>query len=86
MTFELLLRPRRDNQISHLRKKETSQLTHALDFAYLFGDALFELLISGELQTDVLFRRTSPNQKPRNREECAHHIWIADFTSEPVAL
>ncbi len=45
MTFELLLCPGCDDQISDLRRQETSQLTHALDFAYLLGDALFEFLI-----------------------------------------
>src|SRR3974377_499644 len=45
MAFELLLRSRGDDQISHLRRKETSQPTHALDFAYLVRDALFKLLV-----------------------------------------
>ena len=45
VAFELLLRPRSDDQISHLRRQETSQPAHALDFAYLIGDALFELLV-----------------------------------------
>src|SRR5262249_30542222 len=45
MAFELLLRPRCDDQIGHLRRKETSQLTDALDFAHLIGDALFQLLV-----------------------------------------
>ena len=45
MTFELFLCPRRDDQIGHLRRKETSQPTHALDFAYLVGDALLKLVI-----------------------------------------
>jgi hypothetical protein len=30
----------------HLRRKETAQPPHALDFPYLVGDALFELLVS----------------------------------------
>ena len=38
MAFELLLRPGRDNQISYLRRQETSQPSHAFDFAYLGGD------------------------------------------------
>ena len=37
--------PRRDDQIGHLRRQETPQPAHALDFAYLVGDALFELLV-----------------------------------------
>ena len=45
MAFELLLRSGRDDQISHLRRKEPPQPAHALDFAYLVGDALFELLV-----------------------------------------
>jgi hypothetical protein len=45
MTFELLLRPRCNDQISHLRRQETPQSAHALDFAYLVGDTLFELLV-----------------------------------------
>ena len=45
MAFELLLRPRRDDQISHLRRQEAPQPAHAFDFAYLVGDALFELLV-----------------------------------------
>jgi hypothetical protein len=45
MTFELLLRARCDNQISHLWRKESPQPTHSLDFAYLLCDPLFELLV-----------------------------------------
>ena len=45
MAFELLLAPRRNDQISHLRRQEAPQPAHALDFAYLVGDALFELLV-----------------------------------------
>ena len=45
MTFELLFGSGRDNQIGHLRRKETSQSPHALDFADLVGDAPFELLV-----------------------------------------
>ena len=41
MTFELPLTPRRNDQISHLRRQEASQPAHALDFAHLVGDALF---------------------------------------------
>ena len=45
MAFKLLLGPGRDDQISHLRRQETPQPAHAFDFAYLVGDALFELLV-----------------------------------------
>src|ERR1700722_15508388 len=45
MAFELLLGTGRDDQISNLRRKETSQPTHSLYFANLVGDALFELLV-----------------------------------------
>ena len=45
MAFELLLSPGCDDQISYLRGQETSQPAHALDFAYLVGDALFEVLV-----------------------------------------
>ena len=45
MAFQLLLSPGRDDQISDLWRQETSQPAHALDFAYLVGDALFELLV-----------------------------------------
>jgi hypothetical protein len=45
MAFELLLSPRSDDQISYLRRQETSQPAHALDFAHLVGDAQFELLV-----------------------------------------
>ena len=45
MAFELLLAAGRDDQISHLRRQEAPQPAHALDFAYLVGDALFELLV-----------------------------------------
>jgi hypothetical protein len=45
MTFELLLAARRHDQIGHLRRQEAPQPAHALDFAYLIGDALFELLV-----------------------------------------
>ena len=45
MAFELLLATGRNDQISHLRRQEAPQPAHALDFAYLVGDALFELLV-----------------------------------------
>ena len=45
MAFQLLLAAGRDDQISHLRRQEAPQPAHALDFAYLVGDALFELLV-----------------------------------------
>src|ERR1700730_11479892 len=45
MAFELLLGTGGNDQISHLRRQETPQPAHALDFAYLVGDALFEVLI-----------------------------------------
>jgi hypothetical protein len=45
MAFELLLATRRHDQISHLRRQEAPQPAHALDFAYLVGNALFELLV-----------------------------------------
>jgi hypothetical protein len=45
MTFELLLASRRNDQISHLRRQEAPQPAHALDFAHLVGDTLFELLV-----------------------------------------
>ena len=45
MAFEFLLAAGRDNQISYLRRQEPPQPAHAFDFAYLVGDALFELLV-----------------------------------------
>jgi hypothetical protein len=45
MALQLLLCPRRDNQISHLRRQEAPQPAHAFDFAYLVRDAVFELLV-----------------------------------------
>jgi hypothetical protein len=45
MAFQLLLAPRRNNQISHLRRQEAPQPAHALDLAYLVGDALFQLFV-----------------------------------------
>ena len=45
MALELLLAPRRYDQIGHLRRQETPQPAHTLDFAYLVCDALFELLV-----------------------------------------
>src|SRR5579863_8634169 len=45
VAFELFLCAGRDDQIGDLRRKEASQSAHALDFAYLIGDALFELLV-----------------------------------------
>src|SRR5262249_17894076 len=36
---------RGDDQIGHLRGQEAAQPTHALDFADLIGNALFELLV-----------------------------------------
>jgi hypothetical protein len=41
MAFELLLAPRRHNQVSHLGRQEAPQPAHAFDFANLVGDALF---------------------------------------------
>ena len=35
----------RYDQISHLRRQKAPQPTRALDFAYLVGDALLELLV-----------------------------------------
>src|SRR4029079_13825326 len=45
MAFELLFRPGRNDQIGYLRRKETSHLTHTLDFADLVGGALFKVLV-----------------------------------------
>ena len=45
MAFKLLLAARCDDQIGPLWRQETPQPAHALDFAYLVGDALFELLV-----------------------------------------
>src|SRR6476620_4193765 len=45
MAFQLLLAPRSNDQISDLRRQEAAQPAHALDFAYLIGDAVFELLV-----------------------------------------
>src|SRR5262249_6524308 len=45
VAFELLLRTRGNNQISHLWRQKTPQPAHALDFVHLVGDALFELLV-----------------------------------------
>jgi hypothetical protein len=45
MAFKLFLASRRNDQISHLRRKEAPQPAHALDFAHLVGDALFEVLV-----------------------------------------
>ena len=49
MAFELLLAPRRNDQISHLRRQEAPQPTHALDFAYLIGDAVFACRDDGQI-------------------------------------
>ena len=53
MAFKLLLAPRRYDQISHLRRQEAPQPAHALDFAHLVGDALFELLIELDRSSSV---------------------------------
>ena len=45
MAFQLLLAPRRNNQIGHLRRQEAPQPAHAFYFAHLVGDGLFELLV-----------------------------------------
>ena len=45
MALKLLLTTRRNDQIGHLRWQEAPQPAHALDFAYLLGYALFELLV-----------------------------------------
>ena len=45
MAFELLLSTGRDNQISHLRRKEAPQPAHAFDFANLIGNTLLQMLV-----------------------------------------
>ena len=45
MAFQLLLGPRRDDQVGDLRRQKTPQPAHALDLADLVGDARFELRI-----------------------------------------
>src|SRR6516162_7097776 len=45
MAFKLFLRTRCNDQISHLRRQEAPQPAHTLDFAYLVGDALLQVLI-----------------------------------------
>ena len=45
MAFELLLRSRSDDKIGYLRRKETPQSPHVLDFTHLVGDTLFKLLV-----------------------------------------
>ena len=45
MTFELLFSAGCDDQIGDLRRQEAPQSAHSLDFAYLVGDAVFELLV-----------------------------------------
>src|SRR6516164_2875895 len=45
MAFELFLSSRCNDQISHLWRQEAPQTAHAFDFAYLVGNALFELLV-----------------------------------------
>ena len=45
MAFQLLLATGSDDQVSHLRRQEAPQPAHAFDFAYLVGDAMFELLV-----------------------------------------
>src|SRR4029453_17622205 len=45
VAFELFLCSGRDDQIGYLRRQETAQSAHALDFAHLVGDTLFELLV-----------------------------------------
>ena len=44
MAFQLLLAPRRNDQIGYLRREKTPQPAHAFDFAHLVGD-VFELLV-----------------------------------------
>ena len=58
MAFELLLSTGRDNQISHLRRKEAPQPAHALDFTYLVGDALFELMVQCDEFVRLRFQLT----------------------------
>ena len=53
MALQLLLAPRRNDQISHLLRQEAPQTAHAFDFAYLVGDTLFELLIQASLTSSV---------------------------------
>jgi hypothetical protein len=46
MAFELLLAARRDDQVGDLRRQEAPQPSHLFYFAFLVGDALFELLVT----------------------------------------
>jgi hypothetical protein len=45
VALQLLLCSRRDNQVGYLGRKESPQLTHALDFINLIGDPLLQVLI-----------------------------------------
>ena len=45
MAFKLLLSAGCNDQVSHLRRQKPAQPAHALDFTYLVGDTLFELLV-----------------------------------------
>ena len=46
VAFELLLRARRNDQISDLWRQEAPQPAHALDFVDLVGDALLKFLFN----------------------------------------
>src|SRR6516162_2970846 len=62
MAFKLFFRSRCNDQIGDLRRQKTTQPAHALDFADLIGNALFELLI--ELD-DLLSSFAQLVQQPR---------------------
>jgi hypothetical protein len=66
MAFKLLLGTGRDNQISYLWRQKSPQPAQPLDFAYLVGDALFELLVElGELLGLRRVRGSSPRAAPK---------------------
>ena len=81
MAFELLLRPRRDDQISHLRRQEAPQPAHAFDFAYLVGDALFELLVEFDD-----FLSSFASSLSSRAFSMAMTAWAAKFCTNSICL
>ena len=66
MAFELLLAPRCNDQISHLRRQETSKPTHTLYFANLIGDTL--ALLAGEIDAAAGYAKAEKARATRRAD------------------
>ena len=83
MAFELLLAPRSDDQISNLRRQEAPQPAHALDFVYLVGDTLFELL---SCSSSTLFNCSLAQFLQSRVFSMAITAWAAKFVTSSICF